>query len=319
MNRPILTLKTKHGLIQPTGRFSSIFTTAELKYALQLGYDIKVTKCILFRSRKQLFDTYVDDMYSKKADPNITAASRFIYKLLLNTLYGVMGASQDKRETTVLKNDCDELATLLANKTIVSQHNLRDFVVIQYLNDYDVSDSGFKYLNRITNYNSNFSNVLLAMQITANARIYMHKLIQRCLKNNINVYYTDTDSIFIDQKLPDSYIGSGLGYLKQEYSLIEEAYFLGPKVYGLKLINGDEVVKFKGITPKTVNFEFIKNLYYSREPVSIDQTRFVGGNKFSGIKTKNTTMNYSGVFYNKGELVYDANGMWVGTLPFHLK
>ena len=50
---------------------------------------------------------------------------------------------------------------------------------------------------------------------------------------NINVYYTDTDSIFTDKALPDHMVGKDIGLMKDELDggYIREAYFLGIKKY----------------------------------------------------------------------------------------
>ena len=68
-------------------------------------------------------------------------------------------------------------------------------------------------------------------------------------KNNsdFNLYYSDTDSAVTDKPLPDSMIGSKLGQVKLEHS-INRAVFLAPKVYGLVDVDGNEIIKVKGVT-----------------------------------------------------------------------
>ena len=67
-------------------------------------------------------------------------------------------------------------------------------------------------------------------------------------KNNPNfkLYYSDTDSAVVDAPLPDFMVGDGLGQLKLEHT-INKAIFLAPKVYGLVDIDGNEIIKVKGI------------------------------------------------------------------------
>jgi len=50
-------------------------------------------------------------------------------------------------------------------------------------------------------------------------------------KLGIKLYYTDTDSIFIDKDLPQHLIGNELGLMKYELKggLTKKAYFLGIK------------------------------------------------------------------------------------------
>ena len=59
------------------------------------------------------------------------------------------------------------------------------------------------------------------------------------LKNNpkFKLYYSDTDSVFINQPLLDHLIGSGLGQFKLE-NIINKAIFLAPKVYALVTEDG---------------------------------------------------------------------------------
>ena len=68
----------------------------------------------------------------------------------------------------------------------------------------------------------------LASAITALARIHMHELMKK-----VTVYYTDTDSIVIEEKdlhKLEDYIGPKLGQLKI-VNHWDEAIFIAPKVY----------------------------------------------------------------------------------------
>lgn len=51
------------------------------------------------------------------------------------------------------------------------------------------------------------------------------------IKLGIKLYYTDTDSFFVDKELPEYLIGKELGQLKDELNggVIKKAYFLGIK------------------------------------------------------------------------------------------
>jgi hypothetical protein len=84
----------------------------------------------------------------------------------------------------------------------------------------------------------------IAAAITAYSRVYMSQF-----KNNpnINLYYTDTDSIYTDSKIDSSFIdGKALGKLKLE-NVCEKAIFLAPKLYFLKTIDGKIITKTKGL------------------------------------------------------------------------
>lgn len=90
-------------------------------------------------------------------------------------------------------------------------------------------------------------NVSIAAAITGYSRIFMS-----LFKNNpkFKLYYSDTDSAFIEGNLEDIYpelVGIKLGQLKPEYDF-KEACFLAPKVYGGITIEGNSIVKAKGIS-----------------------------------------------------------------------
>lgn len=71
------------------------------------------------------------------------------------------------------------------------------------------------------------SAVQISAAITAYSRIFMHPFISR-----EDCYYTDTDSVFLSQPLPEDMISSSvLGKFKLEEDRIVEAFFLASKIY----------------------------------------------------------------------------------------
>jgi hypothetical protein len=87
-------------------------------------------------------------------------------------------------------------------------------------------------------------NVAIASAITAYARIHMSQF-----KNNphFKLYYTDTDSIYIDRPLPTHLVNSNvLGLMKLE-CVLTDAIFLAPKVYYLETTDEKIIYKVKGL------------------------------------------------------------------------
>jgi hypothetical protein len=74
---------------------------------------------------------------------------------------------------------------------------------------------------------------------------------------NYNLYYSDTDSIVIDKPLHSNLVGSNIGQLKLEHT-IDRAVFLAPKVYGLVTVEGEEIIKIKGVSK-----DIVSKLYFS--------------------------------------------------------
>jgi hypothetical protein len=87
---PVLAIKAEingtEKLIFPTGTFKSVFFSEELKYAVKLGYEVKLIRALSFEKSENLFSEYVHNFYSKKSTGN--GAIKAISKLMLNSLYG---------------------------------------------------------------------------------------------------------------------------------------------------------------------------------------------------------------------------------------
>jgi hypothetical protein len=68
-----------------------------------------------------------------------------------------------------------------------------------------------------------------------------------------NLYYTDTDSLYFDGPLPEHLVSkTRLGALKLE-GVWNKALFLAPKVYALENLNGEKVIKIKGLKKELFN------------------------------------------------------------------
>jgi hypothetical protein len=94
------------------------------------------------------------------------------------------------------------------------------------------------------NLESHNVNIAIASAITAYARIHMSQF-----KNNpnFNLYYSDTDSIYIDRPLSKDMISDTiLGKMKLEY-ILNDAIFLAPKMYYLETVDGQIIYKVKGL------------------------------------------------------------------------
>jgi len=102
------------------------------------------------------------------------------------------------------------------------------------------------------------TSVGIAAAITAYSRIHMSQF-----KNNpnINLYYTDTDSIYTDSDVDESLIDAKtLGKLKIEY-ICKKAIFLAAKLYCLEKEDNNIITKVKGLKDTTtLNYNDFDNL-----------------------------------------------------------
>ena len=149
-----------------------------------------------------------------------------ISKILMNSLYGKFGIQFELPSYKLYhKDECD--------LEIYEDLGL-DFVL------------GYKNNDNKTTLN----NVAIASAITALARVHMSQF-----KNaeDYNLYYTDTDSVIIDQPLPDSLTGKILGKMTLENVYSKFITFAGSatKFYGGITLGpeaGQEIIKIKGLS-----------------------------------------------------------------------
>lgn len=229
-----------------------------------------------------------------------------IAKLFLNSLYGKFGMSPYKEKHIII--DSSESSNIYKDFTVTNAISFDHKELISYL-DFDESDDEFNHLN---------ISIPIASAVTAYARNYMYQF--KTLKNN-NIYYTDTDSVVLDKKLDESYVGTELGQFKLEYTS-EKAIFLAPKVYYCKTNLGD-ICKIKGLkidkkdVGKTIKFENFYDLLYKNKKISLKNEKWTknlaSGNIF--IDNNNYTLKTT---LGKRELIFDKFNKFVNTKPLYL-
>lgn len=89
-----------------------------------------------------------------------------------------------------------------------------------------------------------WTNVMWAAYITSAARVKLHQYI--CMQG-YRIIYCDTDSILSQE--PVLGIGEGLGSLT-DHTNYQHAWIVGPKLYSLVDLDGNEIVKAKGVSHK---------------------------------------------------------------------
>lgn len=111
-----------------------------------------------------------------------------------------------------------------------------------------------------------FSSVSIytASAILSYSRIHMSYLFKYIEENKGSIYYTDTDSIFTDIKLPDHMIDDKkLGKLKLDSEILE-AYFVADKQYYYINKYGQEIKKAKGVDSSKLSKQDYIDLYNSK-------------------------------------------------------
>ena len=264
----------------PTGQWQGVYFSEILREVMKYGYKVTPIQGHAFHKAK-IFNEYIDHFYDIKK--NSEGAARFIAKMHLNQLYGYFGRSQETIMTrNVTKAELREISiTSFIESTIKIHEDL--YVVLmkgnlnhQLLdqmnqmredNTWDMSE--FIKLDKSVK-----SHVGIAAAVTAYAQMEMMKY--KTLPG-ISVYYTDTDSIFIDKALPNNLEGKELGEMKNELGkgvTIDKAIFLGNKKYGYTVGNKD-FSTFSGAKKNKITFDEIRSISLGNEIVKTYDDVFV--------------------------------------------
>ncbi|KAM7249945.1 hypothetical protein ACFE04_019724 [Oxalis oulophora] len=240
IKKPFLPYRDKKsGLIFATGEFIDVYYSEELKYAKKIGYKITPICGYLFERMESPFKDFVSSLFESRleAKKEGNEAFAFVYKTLMNSLYGRFGINPISSKTEI----CDDIRYeyLLKHCNLTNSNFLTENKhIVSYHTNMDKDD-----WNPPKN-----SAVQIAAAITANARIYMHPYISR-----EDCYYTDTDSVVLGQPLPEEMISSSvLGKFKLE-DRIMKGIFLAPKSYYYSVKDGKEVIKHKGAAKSLVD------------------------------------------------------------------
>jgi len=169
-----------------------------------------------------------------------------------------------------------------------------------------------KDVNTLLDNASETHNIAIASAITAYARIHMSQF-----KNNsdYNLYYTDTDSIYIDKPLDDSLVNNKLlSKLKLE-NIINKGIFLAPKVYYLETEDGKVIYKVKGLSHNiNLTQNDFTNLLYKDTFVQKYQNKWRKHIEEGNISVINQLYTLK-VTDNKRKLIF-KNDMLIGTNPY---
>lgn len=214
----------------------------EINNAIKFGYKFEILRGYIFNV-DQIFTKYVQDMFSIKQNSLKTDAMYLISKLLLNSLFGRFALHYNLGHTVVVGLD------------IFDQMFNEDSLIIENFNDFNDGFYLVTYKTRsgneggvVSKDNRSKSSISVSAAITAYARIYMSQF--KKPDQDFNLFYTDTDSIFIDKPLFDHLIGKELGEMKLEY-ILKKAVFLASKVYVGKIQSQDKkICKIKGYKDK---------------------------------------------------------------------
>jgi hypothetical protein len=292
-DKPYFPLRRDKKLIFPVGEFWTYLATPEIKFAIENNLIVEVAECSYYKM-DSIFKPFVDYFYNKRLDAkkNKDEVHSYLFKLIMNCLYGKFGQ---------LKENWESVGH--APKHHISNYCETDIDTGEEKYVKELGGTRFEKVGEDSEAFNSFPAV--ASHVTSQARIH---LLNHILKAEIkNVYYMDTDSLFINKEgyhnLKNTLDENILGKMKVE----DHATYIkinAPKDY---VFIGDkkELIKRKGISKDArplTDQEYIEYINKRRKQLS--------KNKFDefikNIKREELTMNMQWckmpTFINEGNI-----------------
>lgn len=303
-------VKTTDGTktMAPLGTWKGWYFSEEIKLAMNNGYEIEILNGYLFE-KGYIFKDYVLDLYNIKNKSSKDDPWYIISKLLLNSLYGRFGMDPVLTKHALL-TDPVEIIKMYKDEGIIIKDSIEIDENIELISYDKIENNEITPLTNV--------NVAIASSITAYSRITMSNL---KIKYSQNIYYTDTDSIDLDIKLPDNYVSNKLGDFKLEM-FFKKVVYLSPKVYSAILPDKKALTKIKGYKineeskKDTKFYSEILNILVKRESKEYHHKKWYKDISAGSIKIlddKYTLM----VNENKRKLIYKNKRIY--TQPYRIK
>jgi hypothetical protein len=318
LEHPILQRKinTAQGwrTISGLGTWFAWIYSEEMYNAIKFGYSFEIIKGYTFE-KGDLFKSFINKLYNLRLQFPKGHPMNQIAKLIMNSLYGKFGMRDEITIFEIYSSLTPEDKALLDSYLDLYNTSITD--ILELKNHTLLIRKGITDLNyneKEDFYHGSEVNVAIASAITAEARIVMS-----FFKNNpdFKLYYSDTDSIFINKPLPDYMVGSALGQLKLEY-IVEKAVFLAPKVYALITDDGTEIIKVKGLKHNVISklqFSDLESLLIQDSSREFNQEKWFKSIINGQITTSDNIYTLKATS-NKRIQIYE-NGVYNSTRPFN--
>jgi DNA polymerase type B, organellar and viral len=295
LNNPILQIRYNDITVSPLGSWVGWYFSEELINATNYGYEYEILEGYLFE-KDNIFKEYVSVLHEMKQSSEKSSPMYLISKLLMNSLYGKFGMTDDLAIHKIVNSDkLDKLLETKINSTELDE----DLFLVSYHENND---------NKLVNDNTEYDiSIGVASAITAYSRFQMSQF--KNLSNN-KMYYTD--SAIMEKPLDESLVGNHLGQmvLEKEY---KEFVSLAPKVYGGILTNGKEFTKIKGFK-NSISFEQLKSLLEENKSLKLEQTKWFRFISKGSITIKNQIYTLVATA-NKRKIIYKDKKL-IGTKAF---
>jgi len=246
---PLLPYRDKESgrLIFPKGRgIKGWYCTPEIVKAKELGYKINIVHGYEWENSSFIFNKFISDWYEIKK--NSTGGKRTVAKMMLNSLYGRFGM---RRERTEVMNSGQ-------TEEYTKKYGWKNVKIISHTPFITYREKKAHKSLKIMPHISAF--------VSSYARVCLYEFMA---KAKFKIWYCDTDSIITDQKINTS---DKIGDMKIEH-VIDEGYFLIPKLYAIKDVDGGWNKKAKGIDSSLINMDAYKQATFENDFSLFTQTK----------------------------------------------
>jgi hypothetical protein len=286
----------------PVGEFTTTLSTPELKYALEHNMILEVNKVNVYQSA-DIFSGYIDYFYDKRleASANEDEILKFLYKLFLNTLYGKFG-----------QKCCNYELIGQADPKVIKEERVFD------------ADVGTEYIIKIfggsifkkeplpDGKNDAFNAFpAISAHVTAYARMGLWHCIE--IAGQENIYYMDTDSLFMNK----------IGYERMVAAGLVDAHRLGamklePIVEEKKDKDGNiiqpEILISNGVTIKGLKDYKFDEWSKSKIKGVSKNSKYIGQDKDGNDQYINQVWRGFAKFIKEGQLNHYKNELMIKTL-----
>jgi len=279
----------------------------ELYNAEKYGYKFEVLWGYTFK-KEVVFKDYVNlnFLYDLRSHYDASNPMNYIAKILMNSLYGRFGMDDIFNRINIIHKDFYNDFENKHMENIKKSTKIENYFLVEYAKP--------EAENLEENHDTS---IAVAAAITAYSRIYMTQF-----KNNpkINLYYTDTDSIYVDEssEIDASLIDNKmLGKLKLE-NVCNKAIFLSPKLYCLETIDEKVIYKVKGLKHEVeLTMNDFSKLLYKDAFITKSQTKWTRNLSEGHIKLLEQVYTLK-MTDNKRQLIYDKNGKFIATRAYKI-
>jgi hypothetical protein len=227
---PLRVDKPYRRLFYPSGRFSGIWTLAELLYAESVGARIeRIRRAITFSDSRVIFTPWVERLFGLRAKYGKESREGQWLKWIMNSLTGKFGSKIDLKQ-------------IMVDPESVSVCHCPNNGLPCACGAYVPVGNSARVFERSVERIGSCAHVEWAAYLTSQARIELHK--QLCAQGGTDAVYCDTDGIHAECERTEN-IGDRVGEWKFEGEYTQ-FYALAPKVYTYQR-GGKTKVRAKGI------------------------------------------------------------------------